>query len=377
MGKTFLNDRFASTYLNRMGKGKLGLEAQIREETKMFMEYLEGEGEVDPSTTLAKFTSNNIRRMMFGERWQYADSSAAIKVFTDAMKSLHAELALLTLADLAPLFRYLPNVVRAKKESNEAVAYVQSFFRQMIRKKIAKRDSVENEDFINAYLQAHETMDEKEISNLVDLCQDMFLAGTPTTSATLNFIIIHLLNNPCWQEELFHEITTAFQGGVPSMEDLEKLPKLEATIQETLRLNPNGPLIPRATAHVTKVRNYVVPANCQVWFNIFHINHNSVTFPDPTAFSPQRWLCPDGTFRREYPYSKKYHWPFQVILHLLFSLLALVEECVWANHWPGERFHAVGISAYSHIRMEMLLLLSTLIQRFVLSVPEGCKLPSG
>ena len=308
MGKTFLNDRFASTYLNRMGKGKLGLEAQIREETKMFMEYLEGEGEVDPSTTLAKFTSNNIRRMMFGERWQYADSSAAIKVFTDAMKSLHAELALLTLADLAPLFRYLPNVVRAKKESNEAVAYVQSFFRQMIRKKIAKRDSVENEDFINAYLQAHETMDEKEISNLVDLCQDMFLAGTPTTSATLNFIIIHLLNNPCWQEELFHEITTAFQGGVPSMEDLEKLPKLEATIQETLRLNPNGPLIPRATAHVTKVRNYVVPANCQVWFNIFHINHNPVTFPDPTAFSPQRWLCPDGTFRREYPYSdSKYH----------------------------------------------------------------------
>ena len=61
----------------------------------------------------------------------------------------------------------------------------------------------------------------------------------------------------------------------------------------------------------------------------------------------------------------------------MFSLLALVEEYVWASHWPGERFHAVRISAHSNIRMEMLLLLSTLIQRFVLSVPEGCKLPSG
>ena len=71
--------------------------------------------------------------------------------------------------------------------------------------------------------------------------------------------------------------------------------------------------------------------------------------------------------------------PFQVILYLLFSLLDLVEECVWVNHWPGERFHAVetSISAHSNIRMEMVLLLSTLIQRFVLSVPEGCKLPSG
>ena len=68
-----------------------------------------------------------------------------------------------------------------------------------------------------------------------------------------------------------------------------------------------------------------------------------------------------------------------MILYLLFSLLALVEECVWVNHWPGERFHAVetSISAYPNIRMELVLLLSTLIQRFVLSVPEGCKLPSG
>ena len=137
----------------------------------------------------------------------------------------------------------------------------------MIEKQIAERDSVECDDFTGAYLQAHATMDEKEIDNLVDLYQDMFLTGTDTTSTTLNYVIVHLLNNPSWQEELFHEIKIAFQGGVPSMEDLEQLPKLEATIQETLRLNPNGPLIPRATAHSTKVRNYVVPANCQVWVN--------------------------------------------------------------------------------------------------------------
>ena len=68
-----------------------------------------------------------------------------------------------------------------------------------------------------------------------------------------------------------------------------------------------------------------------------------------------------------------------MILYLLFSLLALVEECVWVSHWPGESFHATetSISAHSNIRMEMVLLLSTLIQRFDLSVPEGCKLPSG
>ena len=292
------NGRFALTYLKRMGMGKLGLEAQILEETEMLMEHLEEEGVIDPSTTLAKFTSNNIMRMMFGQRWQYRDSSAVNKIFADAIHSLHAKSALLMLGDLVPLFRHLPNIATAKKEANEAVGYIRHLFRQIIEEQIAERDSVKNDDFINAYLQAQETMDEEEISNLVDLCQDMFITGTDTTSTTLNFIIVHLLNNPSWQEELFLEVTTAFQRGVPSMEDLEKLPKLQATIQETLRLNPNGPLIPKATAHATKVRNYVVPAKCQVWINVYHINYNPAAFPDPMSFSPERWLRPDGTFRR-------------------------------------------------------------------------------
>merc|ERR1719237_1843949 len=107
--------RFALTYLKRMGMGKLGLEAQILEETEMFMEYLEGEGVVDPSTTLAMFTSNNIMRMMFGQRWQYEDSSAANKVFADAIHSLHAKSTLVMLVDLVPFFKHLPNIARAKK----------------------------------------------------------------------------------------------------------------------------------------------------------------------------------------------------------------------------------------------------------------------
>ena len=279
--------------------GKFGLEAQILEETEMLMEHLEEEGIVDPSTTLTNFTSNNIMRMMFSQRWQYGD--ADFEVFTNHLEILHANSPVLMLKDLVPMSRHLPYVKQVAKEVSKAVGHVRNFFWHIIEKQIAEKDSVESDNFTDAYLQTHETMDEKEISNLVDICQDMFLAGTDTTSATLNFIIIHLLNDPSWQEELFHEITAAFQEGVPSMEDLEKIPKLEATIQETLRLNPNGPMIPRATAHATKVRNYVVPANCQVWVNAYHINYDPITFPDPTSFSPRRWLHPDGTFRREDP----------------------------------------------------------------------------
>merc|ERR550532_1922816 len=146
--------RLVLTYLKRMGMGKLGLEAQILEETDMFMEYLEGEVVVDADTTLAMFTSNNIMQMMIGQRWQYGDSSAV-----NAIHSIHANSALLLLRDWVPLFRYLPNVARAYKEANEALGFIRNLIRQMIEKQIAVRDCVESDDFTGAYLQAHATMD--------------------------------------------------------------------------------------------------------------------------------------------------------------------------------------------------------------------------
>ena len=286
------------TNLKRMGMGKLGLEPQILEEAEMLMEHLEAEGVVNPSTTLANFTSNNIMRMMFHQRWKYGDP--ANKVFINAINTISTKMPIVMLEDFVGMFKHLPLVKRAKKESKEGLSHLRNLFREKIEKRIAEQGSVENDDFTNSYLQAHKTMDKEEISTLVDLCQDAFVGGTETTSATLNFVIVHLLNNPSWQEELFQEISTFLQGGVPSMDDLEKLPKLAATIQETLRLNPNVPMLFKATAQATQVRDYVVPANCLVMVNAFHINYDPVTFPNPAIFSPQRWLHPDGSFRREF-----------------------------------------------------------------------------
>ena len=278
--------------------GKLGLEPQILEEAEMLMEYLEAERVVNPSSTLANFTSNNIMRMMFHQRWKYGDP--ANKVFIKAINTISTTMPVVMLEDFVAVFKHLPNVKRAKKDTQEGLSHLRNLFREKIEKRIAEQGWVENDDFTSSYLQAHETMDQEEISTLVDLCQDAFVGGTETTSATLNFVIVHLLNNPMWQEELFQEISTVLQGSVPSMDDLEKLPKLGATIQETLRVNPNVPMLFKATAQAMKVRNYVVPANCLVMVNTYHINYDPVTFPNPTTFSPQRWLHPDGSFRREF-----------------------------------------------------------------------------
>ena len=61
------------TNLKRQGMGKLGLESQILEEAELLMAHLEEVGVFDPNKTLANYTSNNIMRMVAGQRWQYGD----------------------------------------------------------------------------------------------------------------------------------------------------------------------------------------------------------------------------------------------------------------------------------------------------------------
>ena len=67
---------------------------------------------------------------------------------------------------------------------------------------------------------------------------------------------------------------------------------------------------------------------------------------------------------------------FQAILCRLLFPLGGVDGTALGNHWlGGKKSYSGKSSAIS--RMELVLLLATLVQRFVLSVPEGLKLPSG
>ena len=112
------------TNLKRQGMGKLGLESQILEEAELLMAHLEEVGVFDPNKTLANYTSNNIMRMVAGQRWQYGDP--ACKEFIDAVNTILDGMSILILEDLVPMFRYLPNLRTAKKETAAAMVHIRS-----------------------------------------------------------------------------------------------------------------------------------------------------------------------------------------------------------------------------------------------------------
>merc|ERR1712130_947941 len=164
--------RFMLTNLKRQGMGKLGLESQILEEAELLMAHLEEVGVFDPNKTMANYTSNNIMRMVAGQRWEYGDP--AYKEFIDAVNIVLDSMSVLILEDLVPMFRYLPKLRKAREETSKAVVNMRSFFHEIVEKRMVEKDFVENEDFIHSYIQAaggerrrHSSQADRPLSDLL------------------------------------------------------------------------------------------------------------------------------------------------------------------------------------------------------------------
>ena len=57
----------------------------------------------------------------------------------------------------------------------------------------------EGHDIVDDYMNMNKEWNSDHSENLVDICRDLFIAGTDTTSATLSFAILHMLR------EKFHD----------------------------------------------------------------------------------------------------------------------------------------------------------------------------
>ena len=132
------------------------------------------------------------------------------------------------------------------------------------------------------------------------------------------------------------------------MADLQDLPKMDATIAETLRLCPASPLLMKANCETAMLRDYLIPATTMIMVNVYHINRDPQVFPDPDSFYPLRWITDDGKFRGD-----------------------LLDKT--PTFGVGRRA-CIGRPL---ARMELFLLLCRLIQTFVFTVPEGQPRPSG
>ncbi|KAG1697325.1 hypothetical protein DVH05_016608 [Phytophthora capsici] len=172
--------------------------------------------------------------------------------------------------------------------------------RQRVQEKKAGRPAaLADKDIVSIVLDTMESrglpVDPVEVRNIAVAS---IIAGRDTTADCMGWLLHMLSQNPSAEVKLRAELLTKIpqlitdQHYTPTMEDVSKVPYLEACIRELLRLYPPGPLI---TTHCIKDTvlpdGTFVPANTDMGIALFSCGRlTSVWGDDALEFKPERFI---------------------------------------------------------------------------------------
>eukprot|EP00253_Pinus_taeda_P011326 PITA_11326 len=155
-------------------------------------------------------------------------------------------------------------------------------------------------DFLDILLdyrsESGETMTKKDI---IPFLYELFLAGSETTSSTVEWAIAEALHNPQIMKKVQAELEEVLgKDGRVEERDIDRLPYLHAVVKETLRLHPPVPLLlPHRAESSCEVAGYMIPKDTQVLVNAWAIGRDRTMWDEPTEFKPKRFMECDIEYR--------------------------------------------------------------------------------
>ena len=192
------------------------------------------------------------------------------------------------------LVRALP--LKRNEEVKEAIGTIRKVARNLIRN---KREQLEkggrtDVDILSVAIESGGFTDE----NLVDQLMTFLAAGHETTASAMTWASYLLCKHPDVQQRLRDEIRSALPSMTTSDEgitsqDIDKLPYLNAVLNETFRVFPPVPLTLRSAAHDTTICGHFIPAGTTIAICPWAINTSKALWGDDAReFKPERWLGP-------------------------------------------------------------------------------------
>jgi len=342
--------KFAHTTLRGMGFGKVSLEPIIKDEVNQTIAYFKklSKTPIHPMKGFSVGAFNVMYRLLFKRRVDH-DSDFAddrMKSFQDSMIS--DEGVILTLFPSTwPVMKYTSKWRKLYKAVDKNLA----FYHEAVRVRQERIDSCEGEpeinDFVDAYLVHRKTDPETyslgELDNVLD---DLFIAGTDTTSTTMTWAVVYLVNNPDIQQKIHEEIMREVGTEEVMWSHRTGLAYTQAALLEVQRMANVAPVIPRQASVDATLGGYHLPKGTDLFVNFWSIHNDSDAWPEPTRFDPSRFLEPNGSLTK----LPKNYMPFS----------AGKRNCM------GEQL----------AKMELFLFFTTVVQQLRFSVAPGTETPS-
>ncbi|NPU11993.1 cytochrome P450 [Bradyrhizobium sp. 83012] len=190
-------------------------------------------------------------------------------------------------ASVAPIRKPLPGtqMARGVKGRRRIVAY----FSEQIPLRRARSDG---DDLFSHLCRA--TDDQGALlstQDIVDHMSFLMMAAHDTLTSSLTSFIAQLAAHPQWQQQLREEVASLglAHGDPMSSEHLEKMKLTEMAFQETLRLMPPVPSLPRRPVRDFTFKGFAIPAGTGVGINPMYTHHMPEIWPEPERFDPMRF----------------------------------------------------------------------------------------
>jgi cytochrome P450 len=243
---------------------------------------------VDACTDMMRVTLRIVTETLFGD--DLAESAAEVnRVFPVILACLAARVS----SPLRPpLWLPTANNRRLQPALRSLNAIVERLIATKRRRLAARSGPVEgHRDLLTILMLARdaETGEAMSDSQLRDEVMTLMIAGHETTANALSWLWYLLDRHPDEQERLRAELVAATGGTAPTVEDLPRLPRMKAVIQETLRLYPPVWMFDRRALGPDDLAGTRVGKGDLVIFCPYAIHRLPALWSDPEAFQPERF----------------------------------------------------------------------------------------
>ncbi|XP_011071509.1 geraniol 8-hydroxylase-like [Sesamum indicum] len=169
---------------------------------------------------------------------------------------------------------------------------------RMKRRRAASERSGDLLDVLLDYTE-HERPDGLTRLDVKLLIVEIFIAGTDTSTSTVEWVMAELLHNPTILSKTKQELSEIITpGGIVQEQDIARLPYLTAVIKETMRMHQTSPLLlPHQAEQDVEIQGYTIPKHTRIWVNAWSISRDATYWEKPTCFMPERFLNVDIDFR--------------------------------------------------------------------------------
>lgn len=256
--------------------------------------------EVNMSKLFFNLANDTLCRVAFGKRFMSESNQLERqregKRLEDVLTETQKLLSGFCVGDFFPSWGWINSISGFKRRLERNLEDLRSVCDEIILEHIKKQGrGNEAEDFVDVLLRVQRQQDQEvpiTDDNLKALVLDMFVAGTDTTSSTLEWTITEIVRHPEVMKKAQEEVRSiSHEEGTLNESHLRHLHYLKAVIKEAMRLHPPVPLlVARESMDKCAIDGYEIPAKTRVLINTFAIGRDPDSWDDPLCYNPERFM---------------------------------------------------------------------------------------